>query len=510
MKFQMNIKLKEKVVHSLKSVLPISGIVLLLSFFIVPMNIGSMFLFIVCAIMLVIGMGFFELGAEMSMTPLGEGVGVEIGKRRRIISALLICFIVGAIITIAEPDLQVLATQVPAIPNRVLILTVAFGVGVLLAVAILRILLKWSLSNILIFLYTIVFAVSFFVPTDFLSVAFDSGGVTTGPVTVPFIIAMGVGLTSLRSDKDANNDSFGLVALCSVGPILAVLLLGIFYNPSGGAYQGVDIALIETTQDVIFEIANKIPIYAKEVLVSTLPVVAVFFLFQSFTKRYHKKQYIRMLVGFVYTYIGLVLFLSGVNIGFAPVGSLLGAEIAGLNYYWILVPIGIIMGYFIVKAEPAVQVLNHQVEEVTSGAIPASAMNRSLSLGVATSVGLAMLRVILGIPLYWIIIPGYLIALILSRIVPKIFVGIAFDSGGVASGPMTATFLLPFAMGACQALGGNIMSDAFGLIALVALTPLIAVEIMGLIYQIKLNKEKKEYMIDADDEILELEEFDDE
>lgn len=506
----MNQKLKEKILESLQAVLPITGIVLAISIFIIPIDIGTMALFFACSLLLVLGMGLFQLGAEMSMTPLGEGVGVQLSKTHKIGMVLVISFIVGVVITIAEPDLQVLANQVPSIPNNLLIWTVALGVGLLLAVAILRILVKINLSTLLIILYGILFLVSIFTPHNFLAVAFDAGGVTTGPITVPFIMAMGIGLASVRSDKDAGDDSFGLVAICSVGPILAVLLLSIFYNPTDASYAPVDIASISTTRDVVRELARGLPHYAKEVLVSIVPVGVVFAIFQALTRRFHHRQFLRMAVGLFYTYVGLVLFLCGVNIGFAPIGSLMGSELASTNWQWLLIPIGIVIGYFIVKAEPAVQVLNHQVEDVTNGAISAKAMNRCLSIGVAASVGLSMLRVLTGLPIYWIIVPGYIIGLAMSRMVPKIFVGIGFDSGGVASGPMTTTFLLPLTIGACQAFGGDIMTDAFGVVALVAMTPFIAIQAMGLVYKMKLIRENEKSNDGDSDDILDLEEITDE
>ena len=481
----MNVKLKEKISESLAAVLPITGIVLMLSIFLIPMELGSVVMFLTGAFMLIIGMGFFQLGAEMAMTPIGEGVGVQISKMQKLLTVLLTGFLMGVIITVSEPDLQVLAGQVPSVPNAVLIFTVAIGVGLFLALAIVRIRYKISLSMLLIVCYLALILVSMFVPKKFLAVAFDSGGVTTGPMTVPFIMAMGVGLASVRSDKNAANDSFGLVALSSVGPILAVLILGCFFKPTEAAYSLTDVATVVTTQDVARVFAQGLPLYAKEVLLSLVPILWVFLIFQWFTKRYHGLQIKRIVVGFGYTYIGLVLFLCGANVGFAPVGAYLGRELAGLPFRWILVPIGALIGYYIVKAEPAIQVLNHQVESVTNGAISVKMMNRCMQIGVAASVGLAMLRVLTGISIQWFVIPGYIIALVLSRFVPDIFIGIAFDSGGVASGPMTSTFLLPLSIGVCEALGGNLMTDAFGVVALVALTPLIAIQLMGLVYKLK-------------------------
>lgn len=504
-----NEKLKEKIRESLSSVGPITLIVLLLCVVVSPLEIGTIALFLFGAVLLIIGMGLFELGAEVSMTPLGEGIGGHLFKSRKLPLILAVCIFMGIIITIAEPDLQVLANQVASIPNQVLIWTIALGVGLFLAVALLRILLKISLSKILIALYLLLFIMSIFSPSEFLAVAFDAGGVTTGPMTVPFIMALGVGLSAARSDREGSSDSFGLVALCSVGPILMVMLLGIFYHPSEAVYSMVEIPNVVTLQDVVKIFAGEFPHYAREVLISMLPILGVFLFYQLFTRRYHIQQLLRMMIGFLYTMAGLILFLTGVNVGFAPVGSLLGSDMASGSLKWILVPVGIVIGYFIVKAEPAVQLLNRQVESITNGVISSRAMNNCLSIGVAAAVALAMIRVLTGLHIFWILIPGYAAALIMSRLVPPIFVGIAFDSGGVASGPMTSTFLLPLAMGACISCGGNVVTDAFGVVALVALAPLIAIQIMGLIYNRKLARQKTVPaggLLSPDDEILELEE----
>ena len=502
----MNEKLKEKIQESLSSVLPITVIVLILSISLVPLEIGTLALFLTGAVLLIVGMGFFQLGAEMAMTPLGQSVGGRLIKSKKIILIILVSFFMGAIITIAEPDLQVLANQVASVPNQVLIWTVAVGVGIFLVVAVLRIIFRISLPMMLLVFYILLFLLSFFSPDSFTAVAFDSGGVTTGPMTVPFIMALGVGFSAARSDREGASDSFGLVALCSIGPIMMVLLLGIFYNPEEAVYTATEIADIATTQDVVKQFILAVPEYSKEVVVSILPVGGVFLLFQVFTRIFHKRQVLRMVVGFVYTIVGLILFLTGVNVGFAPVGSLLGSGLGESVFKWSLIPIGIIIGYYIVKAEPAVQVLNKQVEDLTGGTISHKMMNSALSLGVACAVALSMVRVLTGINIYWIIIPGYIIAIIMSRFVSPVFVGIAFDSGGVASGPMTSTFLLPLAMGACTAVGGNVVTDAFGVVALVAMAPLLAIQIMGLIYMHKSKAVSQVAEEFSEDTVVEIEE----
>lgn len=478
-------KFTEKLNEALKAVFPIIGIVLILSFTIAPIPASILLLFLFGAVLLIIGMMFFTLGAELSMTPMGERVGTKMASARRLSIVLLLCFLLGFIITISEPDLQVLAEQVPSVPNHVLILSVACGVGLFLIIAMLRMLFSKSLPFLLILFYTLVIFLAFLVPSDFLAVAFDSGGVTTGPMTVPFIMALGIGFAAVRSDKHAEDDSFGLVALCSIGPILAVLLLGLLYHPKETGYTPSLLPDIQNSVELWNCFARGFPEYIKEIAVSLLPIAAFFTIFQIISLRLKKKTLLKIIIGILYTYIGLVLFLTGVNTGFMPAGNYLGQMITGLPYRWILIPIGMLIGFFIVKAEPAVYVLMEQVEEITSGAIPGKAMSLSLSIGVAFSVGLAMIRVLTGISIFWFIIPGYVLALFLSFFVPKIFTAIAFDSGGVASGPMTAAFLLPFAMGACEIAGGNIVQDAFGIVAMVAMTPLIAIQLLGAVFKFR-------------------------
>ena len=483
---RINPQLMEKIKESLSSVLPITAIVLALSITIVPLTPGVLVLFLFGSFLLIVGVGMFTLGVDMSMTPMGSAIGVTMSRARRRVLPLAAAFLLGMLITVAEPDLTVLAGQVPAIPNLVLILTVAAGVGLFLVVALLRVTLKVPLSYLLVSFYLGAFVLAIlFTPNDFIPVSFDSGGVTTGPITVPFIMALGVGLASVRNDKNATNDSFGLVALCSIGPILSVLILGICYAPDSASYTPPVLAEVATTRDAAREFAAAFPHYAGEVAGAILPICGVFLLFQLFTRRFKRTQLLRIASGLVYTYVGLVLFLTGVNVGFMGAGELIGATIASGDLPFLLIPVGMVMGYFIVAAEPAVHVLVKQVEEVSMGSISQSAMRHGMSIGVAISIGIAMLRVLTGISILWFLIPGYAISLALTFFVPQLFTGVAFDAGGVASGPMTATFLLPFAMGACQAWGGNLMTDAFGLVALVAMTPLVAIQLLGLAGRVK-------------------------
>ncbi|MDR1902981.1 MAG: DUF1538 domain-containing protein [Treponema sp.] len=483
----MNKILKEKIMEAFSSVLPITAIVLIASIVLVPMPAGTILMFLVGSALLIIGMGFFTLGADMSMIPMGEGIGIQLTRSKSLFISIFISFIMGLIITIAEPDLQVLARQVPSVPPMTLILTVAAGVGIFLVMAVLRTLFKIQLSILLIIFYIGAFIISYFTPNNFIPVAFDSGGVTTGPMTVPFILALGVGVASIRSDKNSQNDSFGLVALCSIGPILAVLLLGMFNKPNGATVESHVVPVVETSRDVVKNFAIEFPHYTEDVLFALGAIVVFFVIFQIVSRRYKRHQIARITIGFVYTFIGLVVFLTGVNVGFIPVGQFLGFQLASSPFKWILVPLSMVIGYFIVAAEPAVHVLNKQVEEISSGAIPQKIMNRGLSIGMAAALAVTMVRILTGISLMWILIPGYSLALILTFFVPKIFTGIAFDSGGVCSGPMTSTFLLPLAMGTCEGAGRDLMTDAFGIVSMVAMAPLIVIQLIGLIYGSKIK-----------------------
>lgn len=480
-------KLSSKFKEAFVAVMPVVAILLILSFTIAPMPAGVLMSFLLGAALVMVGMMFFTLGAEMSMTPMGEKVGSKMTQSRKLLVIVALAFILGVIITVSEPDLQVLAQLVPSIPNTVIILAVAVGVGIFLVIAILRMLLRISLAPLLLVFYAIAFALMFFVPPEFRAIAFDSGGVTTGPMTVPFIMALGIGICAIREDKHAADDSFGVVALCSIGPILAVLVLGMVYRPESGQSEATAVRNIENSVELGRMFSSEIPHYMKEIAISLLPIVLFFGLFQIFSLKLYGRTLKKIIVGLVYTYVGLTLFLTGANVGFMPAGTYLGS-VLGETHKYILIPIGALIGFFIVKAEPAVYVLNQQVEELTDGGISAKAMGISLSVGVSLSVALSMVRVITGIPIMYFLIPGYAIALGLSFVTPKIFTAIAFDSGGVASGPMTATFLLPLAQGACAALGGNMETDAFGVVAMVAMTPLITIQVLGLVNMIKQRK----------------------
>ncbi len=476
------LKLKE----SIFAVLPVTVIVIIAGLTIIKLESETLIAFGTGAVFLVIGMALFSLGADMAMMPMGERIGANLAESKKIWLIIPIFFLMGFLITIAEPDLQVLSDQVYTVNKWALVLAVSGGVGVCIVLFLLKTFLKIKLAHILLVAYAVVFVLAIFVPKNFLALAFDSGGVTTGPITVPFIMALGIGLATVRrSSKE--EQSFGMIGLCSVGPIIAVMIIGIVFKPS-------DILVTQTaavTDSLVMQYLKALPVYLAEIGIALSPIVLFFIVFQIFSLRLPKKTLIRIFIGFIYTFLGLSIFLMAVNVGFLPAGKAIGALLASSNFKWVLIPFGMVIGFVVVLAEPAIHILIEQVEDITGGAISKKIILICLTLGISLSIALAMIRIITGLSLWYFIVPGYLIALVLTFFVPQIFTAIAFDSGGVASGPMTVTFLLPFAMGASSALGGNIMTDAFGLVAFVAMTPLLTVQIFGFIYNMKLKAKTK-------------------
>lgn len=492
--------LLEKIKESLFAVLPITGIVLIICLFLIKQISGWLvFSFVIGAIMLIIGLSLFNLGADASMMRMGEQVGHYVTKKKNIWLLIGVTIAIGIIITIAEPDLMVLAGQMdPPIPKIVMIITVALGVGIFLALALLRIILQIKLNTMLFILYAILFVIASIVSinsSEFIAVAFDSGGVTTGPMTVPFILALGLGVASARGDNASKDDSFGLVSFCSIGPIIMVLILGLIFK--GAKAEATEVVVLHSFNDFTSFFGKELLAKIGEIAFAILPIIGCVIVFEIILLKDTKKNIIKIFIGILYTYVGLVIFLTGASVGFMPIASFLGKTIATTQFKYILIPLGMIMGFFVVMAEPAVHVLNKQVEEITSGAISQKVMLFSLAIGVAVSIGLSMARVIFDFSILYVIIPGYLIAICLMFFVPKIFTAIAFDSGGVASGPMTATFLLPLAQGACLAISPDkMLNNGFGVVALVAMTPLIVIQILGLIFKVKSIRMAKNIVLD--------------
>ena len=471
-------KLKE----ALTSVLPVGLIVFVLSLTpLITLTGREMTVFGISALVLILGIALFNLGADLAMTPMGKFIGEGLTKSKKASILLIVCFLMGLLITVAEPDLSVLAGQVASIMNgSLLIITVGAGVGLFLLVAVLKIISRADLTSLLLYFYMVIFTVAALIFSsgkgDLLPLSFDSGGVTTGPITVPFIMALGVGIALTVGGRHANENSFGLIALCSIGPVIAVLLLSLFskgsltynipdYSMDSVLEAGVGGVLWETMVDV-----GK----------SLLLIILFFLILQAAILKLPGKQLISIAIGLLFTFLGLVIFLAAVAIGFMPIGYKIGIQLAAFDKT-LLTVICFIIGFVVVMAEPAVHVLNQQVEEITNGEVSRRQMMTALSIGVGVSIGLSIIRIIFNFSLLYYLIPGYLLSLGLSFFVPKLYTAIAFDSGGVASGPLTSSFILPMAIGACISLNGEaeVLSLAFGIVSMVALTPLITIQTLG-------------------------------
>ncbi|MCL1789561.1 MAG: DUF1538 domain-containing protein [Oscillospiraceae bacterium] len=473
-------RFKKRLFEAIRSILPVTGLVLVLALIYVPMSSDLLIKFVIGSGFLIIGMTLFTLGADIAMTPMGNILGEYIAKKRlRFIAVMGV--VLGFIITVTEPGLQVLAHLADDIPTVILIVTVAVGVGVFLAFSFLREVRHLSFKYVLLIFYSLLFIMALFVPKNFLSIAFDSGGATTGAMTVPFIMALGVGIahTQKRRKSGSNDDNFGLIAICSIGPILTVMILGLLYTSDGESDYAV---LIEGAVDKSLwsEYSSTFVEYLSETFILLAPIAIFFVVFNMFALKIPQKKLLRIFKGLIYTFAGLVFFLTGANAGFLPAGSVIGKSLANSGHSWFLVAAGMAFGYLIISAEPAVPVLIQQVVDITRGAVSYKAFKLSLSVGVALAIGISMLRVVTGLHIMWILLPGYIISVGLAFVVPKIYTSIAFDSGGVVSGPLSSAFLLPLAIGASDSLGGNVVNDAFGLIAMVAMTPLVTVQVMGL------------------------------
>lgn len=480
-------KLKESAI----AVLPIAVIILLLSIFASDIKAPALVNFGICTVMLIVGISLFSMGVDMSMMKIGRYIGSATSKSKDIVLMAIIATVMGFVITIAEPDLTVLAGQIPGLSSKwLIILTVSLGTGIFLALALIRIMFKIDLRIMLGICYGVILVLCFFISPDFLPVSFDSSGVTTGPISVPFIMAFGAGISAIRSGKDAQNDSFGLIAMVSIGPIIAVMIMSFFVKTSGNASIE-SVELMSQFGQIPSGILSGLWHQLVDVLIIIAPIAVIFLGLNLFVLKLPKAELAKIMIGLVYTYFGIVIFFAGVNVGFMPLGAALGKIISAKGFSWILIPVGFIVGASIVFAEPAIHVLTRQVEDLTEGVIGRKIIFICLSLGVAISVCIAVLRNFFEINILYFLIPVLIANLILICFCPKMFVAIAFDSGGAASGAMATTFVIPFIKGICETFGNAQMLFGFGTVALIALMPITCIQILGVVYQMAINKKQK-------------------
>lgn len=482
-------KLKEV----LTSVLPITIIVLILNFTLTPLETPVFIRFLIGALFLVIGLTIFLIGVDIGITPIGNHMGESLAKTNKLWIVAIAGLILGFFVSVAEPDLHILADQVDSVSSGLIskgsiVVIVSIGIAIMLAVGLVRIVYNFPLYKLLTIIYSVIFILACFTSREFLAISFDASGATTGALTVPFILALAIGVSKLKKDSKASEkDSFGLVAIASTGAIISVMLMSIISKTDEitGSLES------ESISDAILSPFNhEFLTVGPEVIIALLPILLLFLVFQKVSFKLPKREVRRILFGILFTFIGLVIFLVGVNAGFMNVGTIIGYSIANLDNKIYVILVGFLLGLVTILAEPAVYVLTHQIEGVTSGYVKRSNVMFSLAIGVGIAVALSVIRILIPeLQLWQYLLPGYIISIVLSYFAPKLFVGIAFDSGGVASGPMTATFILAYTQGAAEAVeGANVLVDGFGVIAMVAMTPLIALQILGLIFKIKSKK----------------------
>ncbi len=486
--------LSDKLKEVVFSVLPITIIVFILHLTVTPLAAPVLIRFVLGAIVVVFGLALFLIGVDIGITPLGTLTGSSVAKTNKLLIVILSGLILGFFISIAEPGLMVLASQIDLvtageISSRSILVVVSIGMAVLVAVGLVRILYNIQLYKMLTVFYGLTFAMAIFASPEFLAIAFDASGATTGALAVPFVLALAVGVSSLKKNsKSSEEDSFGLLALASVGAIMSVLVLDLF-SPAKEFTASLPFTLGES-QALLAPFLNLIPPTAKESFFSFLPLTVILVVMQKVAFKLSKRSYAKIGKGFVYAFLGLLIFLVGVNAGFMDVGTAIGYRLAQMENSSYLVAVGFALGVVTILAEPAVYVLTHQIEAVTSGYVKRRSVLIALSLGVGVAVALSMVRILVPkVQLWHYLLPGYVISLTMSYFVPKLFVGIAFDAGGVATGPMTATFILAFTQGAAEAIpGASVLVDGFGMIAMVALMPIITLQTLGFIFALKSRK----------------------
>ncbi len=484
----------EKFKEVVSSVLPITLIVVFLHFTLTPMETHDIVRFLLGALMIIIGLTIFLIGVDTGLTPIGETMGSSLAKSNKISVVAVSGLLLGFFISVAEPDLHILAGQVDTVTAGVItkfsiVVVVSVGVAVMIAIGLVRIVMNFPLNKLFTIIYAIILILGIFTSPEFLAIAFDSSGATTGALTVPFMLALAVGVSRLKKDSIASeSDSFGLVGMASSGAIIAVMAMSVIAGLSeiSGSLE----TQSEASTSIIQPFIDNLPRITAESAFALAPIVIIFLIAQKVALHLSKTTMRRIMFGVLFTFVGLVLFMLGVNAGFMEVGALVGYKLASMESKVYVVVVAFFLGMVTILAEPAVSVLTHQIEDVTSGSVKRKIVMASLAIGVAFSVSLSILRIIVpGIQLWHYLLPGYIISIALSHLVSPLFVGIAFDSGGVASGPMAATFILAFAQGTAEAIeGANVLIDGFGIIAMIAMTPLIALQILGLVYKVKSQK----------------------
>ncbi len=497
---------KRKLFETSLAIVPVAIIIIVLNITVAPVPLSTALSFGLGSVFVILGLSIFLAGVDLAIVPSGSLIGAALTRTRNLPALLGVALVSGFIITLAEPNINVQGDLVEAvtqiITSRALVVSVSLGVGIFLALGMGRIILQIPYKLIVVLAYALALFLASRVAPMFVAIAFDSSGASTGPLTVPFFIALGLGVSSVRGGKKADDDSFGTTGIAAIGAILAITTLAFILSRGSNADATLAADYIPEAFATLPTLENSAPFFtllrgacstlfrsfpfeAVSVSFSLGPLAILVIIFQLVLLHMPPAQMRRIVIGLIYAWIGLVLFFAGANTGFIPAGTALGQALGGPDKQWILIPLGCILGALIVTAEPAMWVLTTQVEEVSAGNIRKPVLLTTVAIGVATGVGLTMWRVIAGFNVWFLIAPTFLLAMALTFVTPKLFVSIAFDSGSVATGPISSTLILPLTLGAALASGGNPATDGFGLIAMIAVFPPISIQILGILFHAK-------------------------
>ena len=460
----------------------------------VPLPCSLLMTFAKGTLIVIAGLTFFLHGMELSIMPIGSLLGSAIMRSKKVFFILISGAVIAFLVAVAEPNLLILGKQVEenvaGLSSITLLLISSVGLAVAITLSLIRSIFQVPFKLIIFIVYALIFVLSIFASELYVSIALDAGGAITGPLTVPFIISFGVGSASVRGDIKAHDDNFGYTGLGVAAPVLMVLIYAVFVR----LIKGTTISPIENPVEVVSQLSSSasllqlLPSTLMSVFISILPVIAVFLVFQFCMLHLPPEALRRIIMGFIYSYIGLCLFFLGTNTAFIPVAETLGSKIATLSFNWIAIPIAFVMGGAVVCSEPSAHALMKEVEEVSEGNIRASLMLFSLAIGTSFFVALALVRIFFELSIWAIIIPSYIVIFFLLLFSPSLFSAIAFDSGSVASGPISSAFVLPMAMGFSAKFSQTSSTNAFGLIAMTSLAPLITIQILGILFEMKKKK----------------------
>lgn len=510
-----------KTIRVLKEVflssIPLAAVIIAVCGFIAPMESAFDYLKLAVGyVCVVFGQALFLVGLDSSILPIGKMVGKSLIKLKKMALIVFFGLLFGLLATVAEPALAVLARQthmvMPAVNETVFIWITGAGIGLFVGFSLYRVVRDMSIKTVFAALYIAIFLAVIFVPEQFVALAFDGSGATTGDVSVPFILSIGLGISVTMSKHKTNDDTFGIIGIASAGPILAVFLYGIILRamrggtlPPAGVY---DPGAAESFVEIVLSNLGGVAL-------ALFPVVLVFIPFQFFLIRQSKKEFVKVLLGTIPVYIGLLIFLSGIDFGFAFAGKYIGEVFLDParpgGFKWLLLIVAFVLGAAITLSEPAVTVLGEQLEEITNGHIRKMTIRLTLAIGIGVASVLSIVKILTQVNILWFLVPLYAAALIMMKFTSRLFVGLAFDSGGVTGGALTSAFLTPLTLGVAQAVaataGGaaqSVLTNGFGIIAFISVTPLIAVQTLGIIYDLLI---KKAHRKSAEEEFADLEEL---